>query len=182
MKTLKIKKGKYDRYMDKSMIPLCDVLNSMHGIVTEESCEGHGKDVTDIWFSASDFVSLAKIQRAIDRRYGSLRKRWRLETVTTDSPLRGHPPMVFWLHSDEPYTKEERVLMIRDMAIIALNIKLYHTDYFNEYFLHPNKKHGSIPDDVWNEFREEARNIDLPMKRYDERMKSVEDNVDHNRK
>ena len=155
MKTLRIKHKKYDKYMDKAMIPLCDVLNSMPGITTTESCEGHGKWNTDVVFVASDFVSLAKIQRAVDRRYCGLKKEWEIVCSTIDIPPKGHPPMVFFLTSKEPYLKSERMTLLRDLGAICLNLKLYHTDYFNNYFQHPRRKYSPVPNDIWQEHLKE---------------------------
>jgi len=146
LNTLRVRKLRYDSEMDMAMAPLCDIMNSMAGIRTVESCEGHGKGTTDIIFYASDFVSLAKVQRSVDRRYCGLYKPWMVECGTTDSPLGGHPPLVFSMHSLDPYSKAERRIMERDLMVIGINLKLYHTDYFNEYFKHPNRKMGEMPD------------------------------------
>jgi hypothetical protein len=43
----KVPKRKYDRFMDKECIPLCDALNAIDGIETVESCCGHNRKDED---------------------------------------------------------------------------------------------------------------------------------------
>lgn len=161
MNTIKIRKRKYPPDMDGAMIPLCDTLNSMRGIVTEESCEGHGRDYTDVFFTCTDWVSLAKVQRAIDIRYGGLYMPWELETVTVDvSRRRGYPPVVFHLHSKHLYPLTCRKKMFEDLAKIVLNLELYHSKYFERYFKAPNRKHGDIPDETYGEYRRELEALE----------------------
>ena len=47
--------------MDPECIALCDTLNLMPGIVTSESCCGHGRDKFRIWFDAVSFAALNRI-------------------------------------------------------------------------------------------------------------------------
>ena len=55
--------------MDKECIALCEALNRLPGISTEESCCGHLKYQYYIWFGCRNLRSLAIIARAVDRRY-----------------------------------------------------------------------------------------------------------------
>lgn len=44
--------------MDKECIDLCKAINRMPGIITHESCCGHGKTLYHIWFSAESLEVL----------------------------------------------------------------------------------------------------------------------------
>ena len=150
---LNVKSIRYDSRMDKAMIPLCNRLNAMTGITTTESCEGHGRTHTDVWFHTNDFISIAKIQRAIDRRYSSLVIPWVLECCTVDVPLKWHPPVVFWLHSANVYKgKNCRKFLLRDLCEICLNLEYYHTNYYNRLFRNPLRKYGDVPEICYNEY------------------------------
>ena len=60
---------KYDEYMDKECIELCDAINEIPFLVTDSSCCGHGKDTFDIWVKAKNLEGLYILARVIDRRY-----------------------------------------------------------------------------------------------------------------
>lgn len=64
MKTMSID---YGPCMDREMVRLCDVLNSLPGIHTVESCAGHGGRPMRVLFACK---SLAKVQHEVDIRYG----------------------------------------------------------------------------------------------------------------
>jgi hypothetical protein len=74
---------KYDKYMDKDCIELCDTLNSLNGIRTFESCCGHLKNKYLIFMYVNNFYSLSILARAFDRRYSN--GKWKLEIITNDT-------------------------------------------------------------------------------------------------
>ncbi|MEK6833250.1 MAG: hypothetical protein AABY32_04330 [Nanoarchaeota archaeon] len=63
-------KFQYDDHMDKPCIDLCNAINEIPGLITNESCSGHGRYDFQIWFRAETIIGLYIVARAIDRRYG----------------------------------------------------------------------------------------------------------------
>ena len=57
---------KYDEFMDKECIKLCDAINLIPGIKTIESCCGHGKGPYRIFFKAESLDALPDILYCID--------------------------------------------------------------------------------------------------------------------
>lgn len=49
---------KYGKDMDSECVKLCDAINSIPGLITYESCCGHGKDTFRIWFTAKSMKCL----------------------------------------------------------------------------------------------------------------------------
>ena len=49
---------KYDENMDVAIIPLCDYLNTLEGIETTDSCEGHGKKPPSVTFNCNNLETL----------------------------------------------------------------------------------------------------------------------------
>ena len=75
---------KYDKYMDKECIELCNELNSLKGVKTFESCCGHYKQPYIIFMTISNFYSLSLLARAFDIRYSS--GKWAIKISSTDTP------------------------------------------------------------------------------------------------
>ena len=99
-----MKSPKYDSRMDAHCATICDALNRFPGVATFESCNGHFRGPFRVWFSCSDFVSLAAISRVADRRYSPARLGWRLTAQSIDSPPVPNSPLVcFGLESEGPY-------------------------------------------------------------------------------
>lgn len=73
--------------IDKEVMPVCNLLNSLPGIATYASCSGHGFDDCYIAFTCNNFKSLKKI---VDAVYASR--------------VRGHPPKLkyLWAINMEP--------------------------------------------------------------------------------
>ena len=113
--------------MDKECIALCEALNELPHIETEESCCGHLRSPFRIWLRCSSFTYLAIIARAIDRRYSGTQKEWRIVSESSDL----HPRFLFMLTSVEPYQTYEE--MIIDTNRIITNIR-YWRENFLEYF------------------------------------------------
>jgi len=59
--------------LDKEVVPLVGALNGMKGIVTVESCCGHGKDPFYIWFYAESVDTVRPLFEFVSTRRG-----WRI--------------------------------------------------------------------------------------------------------
>ena len=59
--------------LDKEVVPLVDAMNAMKGIVTVESCCGHGKDPFYIWFYAESVDTVRPLFEFVSTRRG-----WRI--------------------------------------------------------------------------------------------------------
>ena len=131
---MKITIRDYGPGMDREMQALCDTLNALPGVYTVDSCGGHGKRPPMVFFFCTSFKSLAKIQRAIDPRYGGLSMPWRLSCTITDVPQHG-TSLMFVLDAERPYnTKKGRrhnyePAYYLDTALIMRNIGLYCTKW-----------------------------------------------------
>ena len=51
--------------MDKECINLCDAINSIEGLMTIESCCGHGKDNFQIYFVLSDLSGAYRMRHLL---------------------------------------------------------------------------------------------------------------------
>lgn len=114
--------------MDKDCIALCNALNKLPGVETYESCCGHLKTPYRIFFRCRNFVSLAILARAFDKRYLTTSMLWKIEVETGDS----HPTYCFYLSSKEAYSRQED--MDNDLNIIIHNIEYWSGNDFKEYF------------------------------------------------
>jgi hypothetical protein len=82
------KKRRYKGKMDAEVVSLCDALNACPGIITFESCCGHGKDPFSIYFYATDPVGLFFVTRCADRRYWKHGHRWTIHLSVGDDTAR----------------------------------------------------------------------------------------------
>ena len=121
------KKNNYDGNMDKECIPICDALNSISDVHTEESCCGHCKDRFMIFLTCNNSHSLALIARVFDRRYIGTSQPWHIELQTKDSGSYD-----YFIHSETKYSSEE--VMIKDVNKIIENIKYWSDDKFSSHF------------------------------------------------
>lgn len=130
----------YDDHMDREIVSLCDALNSLPGVHTSESCGGHGIHQAEVFFFCTSLKSLAKIQRAVDCRYGGQKNRWLIGCSTTDTPEYG-TTLVFSLESEAPYqTKagkrhEYEPAFYYDTDMIIQNLKLYNSKWGDDICL-----------------------------------------------
>lgn len=113
--------------MDPECISLCSKLNELDGIETVESCCGHLKNTYDIWFTCQDFVSLAILSRAVDKRYAGTNKLWVVLSETCDN----RPTYHFRLKCSEIHNSHED--MLEDTEIIAENIDYWKNNFY-DYF------------------------------------------------
>lgn len=148
----------YDKWMDYEMVALCDILNSLPGIRTVESCGGHGKGKTVVFFFCTSLKSLAKIQRAIDYRYGGLKVCWRLRCSTTDTAMYGSS-LLFAIESEAVYRNRHgrrsgsmafddyEPAFEFDIYSIINNIKLYCTKWGDAVCR--GKEASQCPEETW---------------------------------
>ena len=87
--------------MDKECIPLCDALNAINGIITFESCSGHGKEELSVFFKSTSWKGLFFVTRCIDNRYWEYGDKWTCELIVGDTYRNGILPIHFWLHSED---------------------------------------------------------------------------------
>lgn len=121
---------KYDEYMDKECIPICNALNSLPGVMTTESCCGHCKEPYRIWFDTRDPYSLAVLARSVDRRYLPTVQLWDITLETRE--VRSDNMFCFRLASREPYADEKG--MMSDVAKVMENVAYWSQDEFKEHF------------------------------------------------
>lgn len=152
---MKIVSIDYGPGMDREIVSLCDVLNSLHGIYTVESCAGHGKAPMSVLFVCKSLKSLAKIQHAIDIRYSGQKNPWRIVCHTTDTPQHG-TSLLFDLSSEGPYrTKpgrrhEYEPSYYHDLLAFECSIELYSTRW-GEAFVQ-RRQSGPCPYLVWKKY------------------------------
>ena len=116
---------KYDGIMDKECIEICDVLNSLPGVRTFESCCGHLKDRFSVWFFCENINTISRLGRATERNYSD--GKWEIVVDSTDT----HPIGVFWLRSKVVFLSNTE--MENSLRSLIDNI-LYWTSHFDEYF------------------------------------------------
>jgi len=94
---------KYDEYMDKECIPICDMINSLPGLKTFESCCGHGKESFCIYFHVYSEITdkgLFILTRCVDNRYWKYGGDWKIELYIGDSLFENkYLPIGYILHS-----------------------------------------------------------------------------------
>jgi len=96
------KKYNYDGKMDKEVIDLCNVLNELPGIKTNESCSGHGKNSLNIWFKVGNTnKGLFFLTRCIDRRYWKYGHFWGIDLSVGDMFNGKDLPICYRLNSGE---------------------------------------------------------------------------------
>lgn len=118
-------KGDYE-FMDAECVDLCDTLNSMKGITTNESCCGHNYRPYIIWFTCDSLEPLKFIQSCIDRRYWEYGDEWYIEISISDTA----PFLNFALTSKST-----------DLKTIIPQVESM-IDIFNHYLNHKNRFEG----------------------------------------
>lgn len=114
--------------MDEECIAFCDALNELPGVETFESCCGHCKRPYNIFFKCKDFVSLAILARAFDKRYCVSDIGWEVLADTIDTS----PVYCFWLRSKDTFQSKEQ--MMEDVKKRIEDIKYWSQDIFKEHF------------------------------------------------
>lgn len=121
-------KYKYDSYMDKECIEICDALNNLIGVHTTESCCGHCKDRFMIFLNCNNEYSLSIIARVFDKRYIETSQPWKVELITHDDGSYS-----YFIHSDNKYSLYES--MMNDVNILIKNIKHWSNEKYKSYFI-----------------------------------------------
>lgn len=111
--------------IDRECIELCDVLNSLPGCETFESCCGHGKYTYKIWFKCFDLSVLGRLSRAVDRNYSD--GQWEIVSDSTDTS----PVGVFELRTKTILNAEKLDESIKGLID---NILYWFKDEFDCYF------------------------------------------------
>lgn len=119
----------YDEYMDKECIELCDILNTLPGLKTFESCCGHLKDRYSIWFLCDNIDTLSRLGRAVCKNYSD--GKWEIVVDSTDTRPRG----VFWLRTLAPFASQDE--MGQSLSDLISNIKHWFKAEFDEHFAAP---------------------------------------------
>lgn len=169
---MKIVSVDYGPGMDREIVHLCNVLNSLPGIYTVESCAGHGKLPMSVLFACKSLKSLAKIQHAIDIRYSGQKNPWRITGYTTDTPQHG-TSLLFDLASEKPYkTKSGKrhdyePSFYYDVSSFECSIELYSTKWGDAFVM--RRQSGPCPDLVWKKY---SADIDAVKWLYNKRMKA----------
>lgn len=109
--------------MDAECVDLCDTLNSMKGITTNESCCGHNYQPYRIWFNADSLEPLTFIQSCIDRNYWEYGDQWFIELCISDTK----PFLNFALTSK---STDLKTIMVQVESMINV---------FNHYLNHENR-------------------------------------------
>lgn len=115
----------YDGRMDEECIRLCDAMNAVNGIITTESCCGHGKTPFCIWFKAISFKGLFFVSRCIDKRY--FKHCWDYSVSVGDVVRNEVLPTVFrWSRKvigDEAYKQADDLVMNMNLHLNHKNFK-----------------------------------------------------------
>jgi hypothetical protein len=114
---------KYDKYIDKEVIPLCNVLNKLPGIQTSFSCCGHGKDHLYVCFFADNMMDLCPI---LENLYnGKTEAIWNCEVMHW--PWLANKHMMFRLKNGymgkEAYKQSNKLAELLSKYTITKNLK-----------------------------------------------------------
>ncbi len=92
----------YDGMMDKECIELCNIINSLPGLETTESCCGHGKGPYMIFFKVKiSKVGLFVLTRSIDKRYWEFGHIWNISLYVGDCFINKRLPIKYILSSNK---------------------------------------------------------------------------------
>ena len=90
---------KYDKYIDRQCVPLCDAINTIDGLKTQASCCGHNKRSFQVFFGAKSVISLYILCRVINKNYGYLWN-WKVEATCVDRSEKRDLDVLFMLSSE----------------------------------------------------------------------------------
>lgn len=121
---------KYDIYMDKECIPLCDALNQLPGVKTFESCCGHLQRSYAVWFHTANPYSMAVIARALDRRYVPTNVLWEIKIETID--VERTPQFCIGIYSTKVHSSYED--MLYDVNQLVDSIEYWSKPEFYDHF------------------------------------------------
>ncbi len=123
---IKLKNLPVPEGMDEECIDLYQVLNSLKGVKTNESCCGHCKNRYMFFFTCDDFATLGLLGRVTDRNYSD--GKWVVSAVNSDYCPKYH----FALMSKEVFKTQEEM----DESVNRLIHSFDHwlNPYFDEHF------------------------------------------------
>lgn len=111
--------------MDSECVSICNTLNRLPGLMTYESCSGHGERPFYIWFRCDNIDTLSRLGRAVDRRYSD--GNWEIVLDSCD----GNPRGCFWLRTKTILPNDE---LHDSLANLEENILYWFQDDFDKYF------------------------------------------------
>ena len=121
---------KYDEYMDKECIPVCDALKELPDVRTFESCCGHLKRRFVVYLYTDNPYSMAVITRALDGRYLPTKSRWEVTIETID--VERIPQFCIGIYSEEPFKDYDT--MMQDVNEVVESINYWKQPEFYEHF------------------------------------------------
>ena len=120
------RKINYEDNMDFECVALCNALNSVKGIVTHESCCGHGSCSFSIFFRATSWKGLFFVTRCVDKRYWKHGHEWMINLSVGDTIVNGVLPTSFRLQSER--IGKEAFRQSLDL-VENMNHHLHHTNF-----------------------------------------------------
>jgi hypothetical protein len=125
---------KYDETMDPECVELCDTMNCLPGIVTFESCCGHGKGPFRIWFKKTYnwHEGLFFLTRCADGRYWKYGYKWKIVLTVGDQFEDNYLPVHYMLESEDVGADayEQAIDLVDNM-----NHHLNHDNFIKHYEL-----------------------------------------------
>lgn len=111
--------------VDCECVSLCNTLNRLPGLLTYESCSGHGNRPFYVWFRCDNIDTLSRLGRAVDKRYSD--GNWEIVLDSCDGDPRG----CFWLRAKSVLPYED---LLRSLDGLEENILYWFQDDFDKYF------------------------------------------------
>lgn len=111
--------------VDCECVSICTTLNRLPGLITYESCSGHGERPFYIWFRCDNIDTLSRLGRAVDKRYSD--GNWEIVLDSCD----GNPRGCFWLRSKSVLFNDE---LLKSINRLDAEILYWFQDKFDEYF------------------------------------------------
>lgn len=112
--------------LDKECVSLVNMLNTIDGIATTESCCGHLKAPFRIFFVSDSFSAIGMLYRCVDKRYSD--GNWKIEVCCSDiNPTNG-----FLLTSVKIFETENE--MMTSVNNLINNITYWNGIQFKDYF------------------------------------------------
>lgn len=121
---------KYDEYMDKECVPICDALNELPDVRTFESCCGHLKRRYVVYLYTDNPYSMAVIARSLDGRYLPAKSRWKVTIETID--VERTPQFCVGIYSEDAFKDYDT--MMHDANEVADSIRYWAQPEFYEHF------------------------------------------------
>lgn len=111
---------------DEECVDLCNLLNTLPGLETIESCCGHCRELYMVFFRCDNLDTLTRLGRAVDKRYSDYNFEIVLDTCDSN------PKNRFWLRSRIVF--ETPSSMKNSVRSLINNIGYWFSDVFDDYF------------------------------------------------